>query len=189
MNRAKWSDWFYYSEDSPSGLKWKVDRTRGFGNKVFVSAGDDVGSLGSDGYYRTCLLQKEYRCHRIVFELMTDVILSPDDVVDHIDGNKINNKITNLRSVTNQKNLTNSKMRIDNISGTTGVFRHQLISRNKLYSYWAAFWSENGKCRKKSFSINKLGENVAFELAVSVRRNAIIELNLLGQEYTERHGK
>ena len=41
--------------------------------------------------------------------------------IDHIDGNRLNNRIENLRACTATENLCNSKTRSDNISGTKGV--------------------------------------------------------------------
>lgn len=43
-------------------------------------------------------------------------------VVDHIDGDKTNNRISNLRSVTTQENAMNNGYRSDNTSGVTGVY-------------------------------------------------------------------
>lgn len=55
------------------------------------------------GYYRFC---GEYQVHRAVAELFID---NPDNkkYVDHIDGNKHNNRIDNLRWVTASENNMN----------------------------------------------------------------------------------
>lgn len=46
---------------------------------------------------------------------------SEDKQTDHIDGNPLNNTMDNLREVTHQQNIFNSKVREDNTSGVTGV--------------------------------------------------------------------
>jgi hypothetical protein len=46
----------------------------------------------------------------------------PEDQVDHIDGNGLNNIWTNLRPVTRGENNKNIRKRADNTSGTTGVY-------------------------------------------------------------------
>jgi hypothetical protein len=46
----------------------------------------------------------------------------PEDQVDHINGNKRDNRIDNLRSVSNQENHKNCPMRRDNTSGVNGVY-------------------------------------------------------------------
>jgi hypothetical protein len=43
-------------------------------------------------------------------------------VVDHIDGDKTNNRLSNLRSVTTRENAMNGGFRRDNTSGVTGVY-------------------------------------------------------------------
>lgn len=70
-----------------------------------------------------------------------------------------------------------------NTSGVTGVCRY---SSGK----WVASWeSLEGKTRSKSFSINKYGEETAFNLACKAREDAILRLNILGAGYTPAHGK
>jgi hypothetical protein len=44
------------------------------------------------------------------------------EFIDHIDGNRANNRLQNLRSVTKSENGRNTKIRADNTSGAHGVF-------------------------------------------------------------------
>ena len=55
-------------------------------------------------------------CLFMKYEL-TDVLKE----VDHIDGNGVNNRRSNLRPVTSRGNNKNQKMNIRNTSGVTGV--------------------------------------------------------------------
>lgn len=60
-----------------------------------------------EGYLRIRILGREYRGHRIIWELFNGPI--PEGMlIDHIDGNKANNKIENLRLATRQQNNANS---------------------------------------------------------------------------------
>jgi predicted lipoprotein len=46
-------------------------------------------------------------------------------MLDHIDGNPLNNRIENLRIASRETNLHNSKRRSDNTSGVKGVCFHK----------------------------------------------------------------
>ena len=53
----------------------------------------------------------------------------PEGIIDHIDGNKHNNRLENLRVVDYYTNNQNAKMRKDNTSGVKGVFFHKRNGR------------------------------------------------------------
>ena len=52
-------------------------------------------------------------------------VIQLDDEIDHIDGNKSNNKIENLRAVKRSQNQWNAKIRKDSTSGVKGVLWHK----------------------------------------------------------------
>lgn len=187
-----WNEYFYYDETSPSCLRWKVDRRAGMNyNVVLKSAGSVAGSLfktnaSYGGVYRVGLKGRNYETHRVIWELMVGKI--PDGMqIDHIDGNGLNNKLSNLRVVDNTINSRNQRMRSHNTSGVNGVylFRH----KNGLL-YWVAQWYTIDKLKKsKFFSCKKYGEDEAFKLACIHREEMFIQLIVDGAGYTERHGK
>lgn len=89
-----------------------------------VKIGDTVGHISkvknSDlRYYLTQILGKHYKLHRLAFLYMTGEF--PEQHVDHIDGNGLNNKWENLRDVTRSQNGRNRKININNNSGYPGV--------------------------------------------------------------------
>lgn len=82
------------------------------------SAGSVVGCLRNNGYLQTCVDYKQMLNHRIIFALHHGYI---PRFVDHVDGNKLNNKIENLREATKVQNGWNSKAPKTNTSGVKGV--------------------------------------------------------------------
>tara|TARA_R110000851_G_scaffold75335_1_gene166116 strand:- start:56 stop:523 length:468 start_codon:yes stop_codon:yes gene_type:complete len=66
----------------------------------------------SNGYRRVCINIKQYSYHRLVYFLHNndwDIHdTSRDNYIDHIDRDKLNNNIENLRVVTNAQNLLNT---------------------------------------------------------------------------------
>lgn len=62
--------------------------------------------VARDGYYRGFLKDKRLAAHRVVFFL--NYGYWPEQV-DHIDGNRLNNSLSNLRAVTAQQNRFNQR--------------------------------------------------------------------------------
>lgn len=62
---------------------------------------------------------KRYMVHRIIFTYCHGYY--PENYVDHIDGNPENNRIENLREVSQSCNMRNVGLRNDNVSGVSGV--------------------------------------------------------------------
>jgi hypothetical protein len=79
-----------------------------------------------------------YSAHRLAWVYMTGEI-SSSKVIDHIDGNGLNNSWHNLRMATQKQNLENRKQHIKNRSGYRGVSFH------KQRLKWQAYVNHNGK--------------------------------------------
>lgn len=180
-----------YDESSPTFLRWEVDIYSGRNYKILeVSKGDIAGSLvSSSGYSQVKIKHKLNLCHRIIWELHNGEI--PEGMfIDHLDGDRLNNNINNLRLTTRQGNARNCVKRKDNTSGVTGV--NLLVNTNRSGSttkYWCGCYFENGKYFSRRFSISKLGEDEALRLAIEFRLSKEKELNKVGVPFTERHGK
>ena len=89
------------------------------GNQVRV--GDVAGYNASlRGKYVDIRLDKKlYKAHRLVFLYMTGKF--PNEGVDHIDGNGMNNKWCNLRDVDQHANMKNTKISSNNKTGVIGI--------------------------------------------------------------------
>lgn len=187
MDFSLWKDLVYYDENSPSGLRWKIDIYTGVNYSTKrISSGDIAGTLDNECYWRVWRLGKRCGAHNIIWFLFNGE--KPTDlIVDHIDGKADNNLIDNLRLVGYTHNAQNLQMFVTNKSGVTGVRKFYPSGRSKRV-YWQATWRKDGKGKSKSFPICVHGEEEAFRLACEYRRKMIAELNEQGAGYTERHG-
>ena len=81
--------------------------------------GKPAGSPGKRGHLCIALDNKKYYAHRLAWLIVYG--LWPIDEIDHIDGDKINNRITNLRAATHSQNAHNRSKNNNNKSGFKGV--------------------------------------------------------------------
>lgn len=114
-------------------LCWRLDVIGGNG-AVSVPAGTSAGTLGKDGYLRVVIAGTSYSVHRICWKL--DTGRDPSGVIDHADGNKLNNARGNLRDATQAQNVANSARRMDSKTGVKGVYldreRHAYVAAIKV---------------------------------------------------------
>ena len=84
-----------------------------------IKVGSPAGSIDpSTGYHKTYVYGKFYKTHRVIFLYHHGYL---PEFVDHIDGDKANNRIENLRAATKEENCQNQKIRSTNKSGCKGV--------------------------------------------------------------------
>lgn len=103
--------------DEHSGLfTWRIHA----GNRMANTA---AGSVCKKGYVDISVDGKSYRAHRLAWLYVHGHF--PIGVIDHINGNKSDNRITNLRDVTNARNLLSyRKTNQNNSSGFIGVHKN-----------------------------------------------------------------
>lgn len=178
---------FTYNTDSPTGLVWKKDVYCCNPPRVLKPCGAIAGGIDKrDGYSRVYLEGKSYLAHRVIWGLFNDRI-AKDCEIDHIDGNRANNSIENLREVPRVINSRNHKMKRNNATGVTGVsLKHNGCGQY----YYVARWRDSLMKKEftKHFSIDIFGSDVAFKLACEYRHQMIKLQNEVGAGYTERHG-
>ena len=88
-----------------------------FNNVYYINKeGEVVNSISGlyltgtlrDGYRRYLIDGKTRLAHFLVWQTFSDQLLQENMVIDHIDGNKLNNNIENLRMVTQSENMKNA---------------------------------------------------------------------------------
>lgn len=85
--------------------------------------GEAVGSRMSKGYLSCSLDYKSHLVHRIAWAIVHGRM--PEGEIDHINGDRTDNRLCNLRDVPKRLNQLNRPKgaRKDNSSGHTGVFQ------------------------------------------------------------------
>lgn len=100
-------------------------------------AGKFAGCDNGNGYIFIIIDRKAYLAHRIAWAIVTGKW--PDKDIDHKDGNRANNRWTNLRLASRSQNCMNRKIPINNSSGFKGV------CWDKNNKKWTAYIMANGK--------------------------------------------
>jgi hypothetical protein len=115
-------------------------------------------SVQNCGYVQGGILGRGYLAHRVAWLLVTGAW--PKNQIDHINGDRTDNRIANLREVSNAENARNMSISSRNKSGVPGVFWD--TKRGK----WVANIGENSRTRH-------LGSFDDFNLAVEAREKAM----------------
>jgi hypothetical protein len=83
-------------------------------------AGKRAGRIDSHGYRQIDMRGMTFLAHRLAFAMTYG--RWPIGDIDHIDGDKTNNRISNLREATRRENMQNQTRRSNNKSGYSGVY-------------------------------------------------------------------
>lgn len=103
-----------------------------------VKIGDKCGTPSSNGYIGVHIDGERHLLHRLIFCWHHGYF---PQFVDHIDRNRSNNRIENLRSATASQNQGNRNLDSKNTSGYRGVTWHKAAKK------WQARIKTNGKVR------------------------------------------
>lgn len=112
--------------------------------------------LTNRGYRIGAIFGEYYFAHRVIYKYFHG---EAPLYIDHIDGDKLNNSLINLRSVTQSENCQNRRLSTRNTSGVVGVT--WIDEANK----WRAYIKVGGIQRH-------LGEYSDIEMAKAARRGA-----------------
>jgi hypothetical protein len=97
-------------------------RRRQFLNWNARYPGNPAGSISRYGYVVLHFMGTLFKAHRLVW---LHVYGEPVPEIDHIDGDRSNNRIENLRSATRSQNRANSVVSKNNGVGVKGVSPHK----------------------------------------------------------------
>jgi hypothetical protein len=108
----------FFAYDQLTGkLTWKV---RPHPQALRIVPGMEAGTIRQQCHYLVVGIRRDYfYAHRIVWKMITGN--DPIDQIDHIDGDRLNNRWANLRPASNGQNKCNSSLSRNNKSGVKGV--------------------------------------------------------------------
>jgi len=138
-------------------------------NYYKAKEGDTAGWIDGHGYRMIRIDRIVYAAHRLIWFYFHKEW--PMGEIDHINGNRSDNRIANLRDVSASENRRNSSKRNDNTSGIPGVSRHTNVNK------WRAEIWVNGKSLHLGLFDTKIQ-------AAQARKEAEIKYN-----YHPNHGK
>lgn len=151
------------SYDESSGLfYWKVSRRN-------IKAGDIAGHLTEYGYYKLMIDSVVYQAHQLAWFYHYGYF--PKGQIDHINHNKSDNRICNLREVSEKDNHKNRPKQVNNTSGCTGVSWYKLTNK----------WIAHIQVNKKHIT---LGYFNTFTEAVRARKEAEVKYG-----FYKNHGR
>lgn len=105
---------------------WKVTK----GN--YVKAGKEFGSWDLYGYKTVRINRKSYKLHRLAWLYVYGKM--PENDIDHINGIRHDNRISNLRDVTRRTNLENQTILKRQKKHTTLIGAYFDVRKNTYYS-------------------------------------------------------
>lgn len=175
IDRDKLIEIVKYDETSPTCLRFiKSSGPRG-------KVGNPAGTLKYDAMGRprratVQVMNTNTACSRIIWVLHNENI--PNGfIIDHIDGNPHNNKISNLRCISLKENALNRKQKIGKQLPNGIYLRNEAI---------VAVVADGNEKSMASFSIKLYGYEEALSMAKSWRLSKLKEFELIDM-YSERH--
>lgn len=128
ITQQRLKELFYYDT-----LTGQFTRRISVGRHDCYRAGEIAGTKTARGYIIIGADKQRYAAHRLAWLYVYGVW--PDNDIDHINQNKSDNRITNLRVVSRSKNMHNVSLHKHNSSGYKGVSWHKPRQKWRAYIF------------------------------------------------------
>jgi len=129
-------------------------------------AGQEAFTTVNVGYRIGSIMGKNYKAHRVIWKM---VYGGDPDQIDHVSGDRVDNRLENLRDVSLEVNARNRRVPSNNKSGRIGIHKWS----HGGITYWVATVGPHKQAYFKSF-----------DEAVAARRAAEVKF-----EFHPNHGR
>ena len=143
-------------------LYWRVAK------RPQAKVGDLAGNLQKNGYRRITIDGKHYYAHRLIFLYHNGYI---PEGIDHIDGDPLNNNVSNLRPATQSQNCMNKK-KIKEMNGKSVSSDFKGVCWCKRDKKWSAQIQIDGKQNHLGYFASEVEAARAYDVA-ALERDAV----------------
>ena len=142
LTAARLREVLYYNPETGEFTRNRKERA-----KKKVGRLNKYGSGGDKEYLAIGIDYERHLAHRLAYLYMMGEW--PTVIVDHINGNGLDNRWCNLRPATGSQNNINRRVGINNKSGYTGVRWHEKMQR------WQAIFSLTFRTKEEAVKARK----------------------------------
>lgn len=168
INAAYLRSALFYDQNT-GDFHWKEDR------KNQMKRGFPAGGIQENGYIYIKItragISKLFKAHRLAWLYVYGVW--PNGSLDHIDRNRANNRISNLRESNGIENSRNSSKRINCTSRFIGVCWHNPSRK------WRAYIRVNQKMKSLGYFKTEIEAALAYNRAAIARDQTFHSLNVI----------
>jgi hypothetical protein len=152
LTQSRLKELLHYDPDT--GVFTWIKKSSRFSNNV---VGSIAGSINSEGYRHIHIDRKNHKAHRLAWLYVFGGF--PNGIIDHVNRNKLDNRLRNLREANYSSNNQNHRISKRNTSGITGVYWYKPTQK------WCAKASIGGALRH-------IGYFETIEEAIAARKTA-----------------
>lgn len=132
-------------------------------------AGKEAGTIGPYGYRMVTIFNRHFAAHRIAWCITHGQW--PSEQIDHVNGQRDDNRLSNLRAATHAQNQRNMRISRSNTSGVTGVYWCRRTNR----------WKAEISLRSRKVYVGVFRDLAAAEAAIRAKRSEL--------GFSDRHGR
>ncbi len=125
------------------------------------------------GYRLGAIANRTLKAHRVIWAMVYDEW--PEAMIDHIDGDRANNRLANLRLASNSENQMNTKSADGSSSKFLGVRWYGLRSK------WRAEICIKGRKKHLGYFVSEVDAAKAYDSAAAAHFKEFARLNIRGK--------